>query len=1085
MLPKVFIQFYKNLLVKAKHISAKDFEQMIYNEKNLKSNFFYVKAQGEELDKLLFNFRYLKEKLEKNQVTIFEINNQYGYMINVIFSNNAKTGREYEKWVRENTETGFLARFKFSSFIPFLFLDIQPTDSLFCQGQIDPSVVEIFSRILSKGCVFINEPDNKKGKENYNFGSNNICVLSYENPLEIPQINLFEKVICIAPSSEDGSIHDSLSNWSVSNAIQNNKKQKEYLKSSLKKLDVNGICVYATFSINPIENEAVVNSVISESNEEYSLVDCSSKFNEIKRLQGLTNWETDEFQMNSNNIDNILFCMRFYSYLIHSDSTFVAVIIRKTMNENTDAKMSINNTKHEEVLQKIVDNIIINFGFNANYFNDLSFEFLDSFKNTIFSISKYLKKVIDMKDNQTLKIIFMGSSSFFFNEKNYNSIPIPLVDGLPQAAKYPSKRVITIDFSCFAKLISSLKIPFEKFPVELQNYLKSIENGGLFIKVDTCDCIFGAYLDDNFVKLKMSSVKAQRLYSLVSYYTSCQKVAIGNQSFHKICKENIFYVDKTEFINLWWKEEDIVTLITRPRRFGKTLTLNMVKCFFSYEYKEEGEKLFRGTKIFKYQDMMQIQGTYPVIFLSFGKNKSQDIISIINSIKKEIATVFNSFQNVLFENIDKFNENEINFIKSIDFNMSNETAFIAINYLCMFLYRIFSKKVIVLLDEYDSPMLNFWFKHDIESLRCLASFIQSFFCSTFKENPFLERAIITGITQICKESFFSGFDNILVITTTSRFYSTIFGFTDAEVEQILKNYRLDYWKEEVRKWYKGYHFGNSKDIYNPWSITMFIKCLKKPTCYWVSTSDNEIVNNLIKNSSKSVIVGLINLLQGLDYEISFEEENSIFGLLVASGYLTIVGEYKNDFDDEIYLKLKIPNFEINEFFIRMIKNWFSSSSNSFPLYIHNFIECNIDNLNQDLNQIIMDCLSGFDSIEHFLNGLTLRMTIELKQDFDVISHNQTGIDRYEILLIPKNIHKNKGYIIEFKAQNKQTKGQNEPKKIELKKLALNALKQIEDNKYDDELIKKGIGQNRIIKYAMVFYDNNCLVVTNQIDTEKE
>lgn len=169
----------------------------------------------------------------------------------------------------------------------------------------------------------------------------------------------------------------------------------------------------------------------------------------------------------------------------------------------------------------------------------------------------------------------------------------------------------------------------------------------------------------------------------------------------------------------------------------------------------------------------------------------------------------------------------------------------------------------------------------------------------------------------------------------------------------------------------------------------------------------------------------------------------------------------------------------------MIKNWFSSSSISFPFYINNFIECNIDNLNQDLNQIIMDCLSGFDSIEHFLNGLTLRMTIELKQDFDVISHDQTGIDRHEILLIPKDIHKNKGYIIEFKAQNKQIKSKKEPKKIEIKKLALNALKQIEDNKYDDELIKKGIGQNRIIKYAMVFYDNNCLVVTNQIDTEKE
>ncbi|KAK8839911.1 hypothetical protein M9Y10_031625 [Tritrichomonas musculus] len=747
------------------------------------------------------------------------------------------------------TDTLFIERMKFSSLIPFLFLDVEIGNTLFCQGTVNPIAIKIISKYLSKGYIFVNEPDIKKGKENYNFGSDNLCVLHYKEPSEVPPIQLFDKVICIAPSTEDGFLYDFQSEWSAGDANKIHDIQKEYLRNSLKKLKRSGICVYSTYSINPIENEAVVNEVLNEMNGSFCLVDCNDKFNDISRLQGLTEWKIDGFDYQTKNTNNINFCMRLYSHLIHSDSTFVAVIKRYEEEYDTNTQIQVENDDNIEknifkkVPQNIINEIIEKFGFNKSRFTKISFFHSDMFKKIIFYVSEHLAKVIE-KTNKHLKLSQLGSSAFFFNKEDFKTIPVPYYDYLPIEAKFPSKRLICIDFDSFEKLVESLSIPIEELPDQSQKDLQLIEDGGVFIEIDKCDFIFGAYLYENFIKLKMTFEKASQMFEKVKDLKLFQEIGIGYSNFCKIRKNNYFYVDKTDFISEWWKKGPLATLITRPRRFGKSMTMSMVKYFFSTEYANEKEDLFKGTKIWNDEKMMKIQGTYPVISMTFGKCKSQDVNSILKAIKQEIFDSTISFKQVLLQNADKLDENEINFINSINYEMSDDIAFNAINKICMLFAKVYNKNVIILLDEYDAPMIKFWVNRDDAGWKKLITFLRSFFCSTFKENDFLQRALITGITRICKESIFSGFNNLQVVTTSSYPYSTIFGFTYNEVQEALKKYGLDFWKDIIKQWYDGYCFGSTTQIFNPWSITEFLFELKEPDCYWLNTSDNSLIEDL-------------------------------------------------------------------------------------------------------------------------------------------------------------------------------------------------------------------------------------------------
>ena len=407
-------------------------------------------------------------------------------------------------------------------------------------------------------------------------------------------------------------------------------------------------------------------------------------------------------------------------------------------------------------------------------------------------------------------------------------------------------------------------------------------------------------------------------------------VGIGKQAFDSVIENDCFYIDKTSFIKEWWENKDDVTLITRPRRFGKTLNMDMIKCFFSNEYKDRGD-LFEGLEIWKDEKYRKLQGAYPVIFLSFAeikknnfKDTKNDIISIINEAYKQHSYLIRS--NVLTDAekgiFDKFD----NYSKDTDVSkeMSNEIVCRAIKDLSSMLYRHFGKKVIILLDEYDTPMQEAYVNGYWEEL---VGFTRSLFNSTFKTNPYLERAIMTGITRVSKESIFSDLNNLKVITVTSDEYSSCFGFTEDEVFAALEEQGLSSEKEKVKLWYDGFTFGESRDIYNPWSIINFLD-EKKYKTYWADSSSNGLVNELIRTGSAEIKKTMETLMAGgiveknIDEQIVFEQlktnKDAVWSLLLASGYLRVEAfRTEGRLNKKIY-SLKLTNYEVEQMFGTMI-----------------------------------------------------------------------------------------------------------------------------------------------------------------------
>ena len=377
-------------------------------------------------------------------------------------------------------------------------------------------------------------------------------------------------------------------------------------------------------------------------------------------------------------------------------------------------------------------------------------------------------------------------------------------------------------------------------------------------------------------------------------------VSIGTQDFEKMIQRNCFYVDKTGFIKEWWESEDEVTLITRPRRFGKTLNMSMLNCFFSNKYADRGE-LFEKLEIWKDGKYREIQGTYPVIFLSFASIKSNnftdtknDIVAVINGAFRSHSYLLDSdvlsdAEKEIFESFDRYANNI-----SVDKEIANETVYRALNNLSLFLSRYYGKKVIILLDEYDTPMQEAYVNGYWEEL---VAFTRSLFNSTFKTNPYLERAIMTGITTaeysavrkfakqtsngsakaetMSKESIFSDLNNLEVVTTLTPKYETAFGFTEEEVFKALDEQGLSDKKKDVKIWYDGFRFGSENDIYNPWSI---INCLdkKKIALYWAESSSNGLINSLVQKGSSNIKMMVEELINGSTINVPIDEQSSLF-----------------------------------------------------------------------------------------------------------------------------------------------------------------------------------------------------------------
>ena len=558
-------------------------------------------------------------------------------------------------------------------------------------------------------------------------------------------------------------------------------------------------------------------------------------------------------------------------------------------------------------------------------------------------------------------------------------------------------------------------------------------------------------------------------------------VGIGIQDFSDIRKNNYFYVDKTPFIKEWWESGDSVTLITRPRRFGKTLNMSMLEQFFSIRYAGKGE-LFEGLSIWQEEKYRELQGTYPVISLSFANVKEEDYERTRYKICQLLENLYIKHSYLL--DSDVMTQKDKDFFNRVSADMNDGDATMAIHQLSDYLTRYHGKKTIVLLDEYDTPMQEAYVRGYWEEL---VTFTRSMFNSAFKTNPYLERGMMTGITRVSKESIFSDLNNLKVVTTTSDEYADAFGFTEQEVFAALEEFGYVE-REKVKFWYDGFFFGALKDIYNPWSILNYLDT-GKFTTYWANTSSNSLVGKLIREGSKGIKTEFERLLEGehlitpIDEQIVYNQlngsEKAIWSLLLASGYLKVLSyeEYEKDGEDitDPKYELAITNHEVKLMFRQMVRGWFDRVYSDYNDFEKALLLGDVEAMNEYMNRVSSDMFSYFDTTtriepERFYHGFVLGLMVSLENRYIITSNRESGFGRYDIMLEPKN-KEEVAIIIEFKVFNTRR-----DKSIEDTVQA--ALQQIEDKNYEADLIARGVPKENIRKYGFAFRGEEVYIEEN-------